>query len=124
MSWEPAAINGFADTLEHALPTMTPPYDGTVGLASDRDFAWQMVEDMLVMATLYETGSLIEPELLDDEVVEELRRLAVAHPDRQRVAGPAARLVQGWATSSCTSQANLGDKLRPRGRAITARQRP
>lgn len=91
--WEPAAIDGLAETLEHALPTMTPPDDGTVGLATDRDFVWQMQEDMLVMATLYETGALIEPELLDEEVVVELRRLAGAHPDRQRVADPAARLV-------------------------------
>ena len=94
--WEPAAINSLADTLERALSAMTPPDDGTVGLASDRDFVWQMQEDMLVMATLYETSALIEPELLDDEVVEVLRRLAAAHPDRQRVAGPAARLVEGY----------------------------
>jgi hypothetical protein len=54
------------------------------------------LQDMLLLATLYETGDLITPDLLDDEVATVLERLATDSTDRSRIAEPAARLLRRY----------------------------
>lgn len=105
VTWEAASLNELAASLETALPTMTSETDGVIGPAHDPDFNWQYEEDMLRMATLYELGSLITPELLDGEVVAELRRLAAEHTDQLRIVTPASKVIAAYDADATAQQA-------------------
>jgi len=98
--WEPGSLNELAEKLEAALPAITFDRRKTSGLAGDPFLEWHYEQDMLVLATLYETGDLITPDLLDDEVATVLERLATDSMDRSRIAEPAARLLRRYRSSS------------------------
>jgi hypothetical protein len=95
IAWDTNSLNQLSAILEGALPTMTAA-EGVDGAAVERDLAYQYEEDMLRMATLYETGALIDPELLDGELVDELRRLVAEHGDRIRIVVPASELIAAY----------------------------
>lgn len=99
MPWNVDSLTRLAEALEQSLPAMVddPKVEGPAG---DPHFAWLYERDMLQMAALSETGDLVTPELLDDEVVVALEDIASNDPDHRRIAEPAARLVASYRAGS------------------------
>jgi hypothetical protein len=68
-------------------------------MAGDPHFEWHYERDMLEMGTIYELGSLIRPEHLDETAVEHLRGVFANDSDHTRMVAPARRLIELWETS-------------------------
>lgn len=93
--WSAAALTSLSEALEQSLPTLIEN-PAVAGPAGDPYFEWGYNEDMLRLAALYETGTLITPDILDEDVVAALDEIAATHPDRLRMAEPAGRLIEEY----------------------------
>jgi Type I restriction enzyme R protein N terminus (HSDR_N) len=99
IEWNAPALNRAADELEEQLGQLPSASPTTDGLEAAGYFQWDLERDQLEMATLYETGSLIAPEHVDDDIRRRLEVIFASDKDKTRMVDPAADLLSRCARS-------------------------
>jgi hypothetical protein len=91
--WTAETLNAAAITLESQLNRIEVTRTDVRGPAGDPHFEWLHERDSLEMCTLYELGSHLRPEHLDDTIVEHLRQIVAHDDDQARMVQPASRII-------------------------------
>jgi hypothetical protein len=94
--WTASVLNDACEQFEQSLDLFEVNQSRVTGLVGDPHFEWHYNRDMLMMGTLYELGSMIPADHLDDEIIGRLKVVVAHDDDEMRMVAPARSLIEAY----------------------------